>query len=196
VRCSAIAIAAVLAGCGDVSAPTMVVEAQATEVVRLESGVTGAPKSATVQWDLESTPAGSHAETPVDDVVGFFTPDLRGDYVLAGWLEDGLSSQLVVVYEVEAAGKAPVAKIAAPAIVAVGATVTADGTASASDEGLPLAFHWRLAVRPEGSTAELASSAAATTAFVPDLAGDYAVELSVSDGELAGEPKRAAITAR
>lgn len=194
-RCSLAALVAI-AGCGDVSAPTMTVQAEATKVVRLESGVVDAPKSATVRWDVESAPAGSHPEAPVDDVIGFFTPDRRGEYVLAGWLEDGLSSQLIVVYEVVASGKPPVAKLHAPSTAQVGATVTADGTGSVSDEGLALTYHWRLVARPEASAAALASPDAATTTFAADVAGVYTIELDVSDGELDADPVRAAISAQ
>ena len=57
-------------------------------------------------------------------------------------------------------------------------------------------FQWRLAVRPESSTAMLSETEESTLTVVPDVAGEYQVELRVFDGELWSAPGVATLVAR
>lgn len=63
----------------------------------------------------------------------------------------------------------------------VGESVGLDGRASSAENGGPVAFQWRLLARPDGSNSELQSPSSASPEFIPDKAGVYAVELTVSD---------------
>ncbi len=94
------------------------------------------------------------------------------------------SRDLTHRFQVEVAGIPPVAAPQSETTaVALGSSVVIDGSASMSPEGRDLTYHWRLAAHPMGSET-VVDQAGAQTSFVPDVAGGYRVELSVSDGEL------------
>jgi len=81
--------------------------------------------------------------------------------------------------------------------IPVGTPASIDGGGgSHSPENLPLSYQWRLAIRPASSAAELADATSPTVNIVPDVAGPYAVELRVFDGELWSEPATITLTAR
>jgi hypothetical protein len=64
-----------------------------------------------------------------------------------------------------------------------GSPVTVNGRFSHSSDGGLLSFAWTLRQAPPGSTAKLSGSTTATTAtFTPDVAGDYLLELDVTEG--------------
>lgn len=66
----------------------------------------------------------------------------------------------------------------------VGETVTLDGSNS-SAPAATLAFIWVISSQPAGSVAVLSDATTATPSFVPQVAGDYVISLTVTDG--AGE---------
>ena len=63
------------------------------------------------------------------------------------------------------------------------------------DGDLVIAYHWIIVSRPDGSTATLSDSQIVDPSFVADLAGEYSIELTVSDWELESEPDTVVITA-
>jgi len=56
-----------------------------------------------------------------------------------------------------------------------------------------LGWNWYFVSKPPGSTAEIINAHTSTPSFVPDIAGEYVVELVVSDGELDSEPDQVTI---
>ncbi|MDY6990711.1 MAG: CARDB domain-containing protein [Thermodesulfobacteriota bacterium] len=64
----------------------------------------------------------------------------------------------------------------------VGALVTLDGGGSDDpDENYPLTYQWAITSQPAGSTATLTGDDTVSSTFSPDVAGDYTVELVVTD---------------
>jgi chitinase len=63
----------------------------------------------------------------------------------------------------------------------VGTTVTLDGSASFDPDGTIRSYQWFVVKQPADSTARLVDPTNASSAFTLDTAGDYVVELSVSD---------------
>lgn len=88
-----------------------------------------------------------------------------------------------------------VPNVASSIVVAVGSRVTLDGSTSSDPNGEPLAYRWRIVSAPAGSGAAIDAPSATVTALSPDVAGDYVVELAVSDGALTSFPVTATITA-
>lgn len=76
----------------------------------------------------------------------------------------------------------PSANAGADQAVAVGATVSLDGSGSHDTAGRSLSFAWSFVSTPAGSEATISAAAQASASFVADRAGTYVVELAVSTG--------------
>lgn len=152
------------------------------------------PEYFTYAWSFETLPAGSvatlnnpSARTPS------FTPDVAGEFVLRLAVEDagGNTSPPALARVVVSAcgGAAPVvgalsASTSNPGVgqaVRLSASVTDADNAPGCALGQLLSYTWQLTSLPAGSAARLNSTAAETPSFVPDIAGDYRVELLVTD---------------
>ncbi len=81
-----------------------------------------------------------------------------------------------------AENRPPVADAGPDRTVFVGETVQLDGSGSSDPDGDPLSFRWAFVSKPEGSQATLSTPTEAQTTFVPDVAGQYVVKLTVDDG--------------
>lgn len=78
--------------------------------------------------------------------------------------------------------ESPVANAGADQTVHVGDTVTLDGSASSDpDNNVPLSYSWSINSKPSGSAAILSDNDIVNPTFVPDLVGDYSIELTVTD---------------
>ncbi len=142
--------------------------------------------SLTYQWRLVSSPAGSAAAL-VDATTSApsFTPDIDGTYVAELKVSDGEqeSPASPVTITATTANSVPVANAGPDQSVYVGSTVTLDGSGSSDADGDPLNYTWTLQSGPAGSSAELVDAGTVAPSFTPDVAGDYVVNLTVSDGE-------------
>ncbi len=178
-----------LAACVGTDDPTIVsVAAKAGEPALLEAEP-GAD-SLVHRWEVIKAPDGTEPRVPAGGASVEFTPPRRGTYVIDHWLEDRFSQYLTDHFVITASGAPPVAQLARVSTGTVGTTITFDGTASRSPEGLPLQFAWRLATRPRGSVAELTTLDTPTTMLTLDVAGAYDVQLEVFDGEQWSEVAR------
>jgi Leucine-rich repeat (LRR) protein len=72
-----------------------------------------------------------------------------------------------------------------------------DGSGSYDPDGdYPLVYCWQILSNPQGSTAELSNPDSFNPSFVPDLVGEYVIELVVTDSRgLESEPDYVVITA-
>lgn len=73
------------------------------------------------------------------------------------------------------------AKAGADQNVNAGSVVKLDGSASTDSENKPFEFSWAFSKKPAGSAANLASANTAKPTFTADVAGEYEVELTVSN---------------
>jgi len=80
-----------------------------------------------------------------------------------------------------ATNQAPRASAGPDQTGATGVTVTLDGSGSEDPDGHPLSWAW---AQTGGAPVELSDPTAASPSFVPDLAGNYSFEVTVSDGLL------------
>lgn len=78
--------------------------------------------------------------------------------------------------------QSPIADAGPDQTVRPGGLIALSGAASSDPEGdYPLTYHWEIQQRPAGSLSSLSASDLVVTEFVPDLAGDYVVALTVTD---------------
>src|SRR5437879_5035363 len=93
----------------------------------------------------------------------------------------------VALIPIIATNTPPVANAGKDLRVETGMPVMLDGSAFFDPDGDRLTFSWRFLSVPPGSIVTDASLVGAMTAaprFTPDVSGDYALELKVSDGQL------------
>jgi len=73
-----------------------------------------------------------------------------------------------------------------------GLAVTLLGDAT-DENGDPVTYRWTMLSSPPGSTASLNDSTTAAPTLIPDVEGEYQLQLVVSDGRLEGEPDVASV---
>lgn len=185
------------AGCID-DVPTLYVTATAMVSVELAPPDDRIPAAfGHYRWKLVEEPPLSNVPFPIAETASLtIRPTTRGIYVYDRWFVGEAAAQLSYHVVVTVEGAAPMARIVGPAMVAVGAATTLDGSTSASPEHRALGFQWRLALRPESSTTVFANSEDATVMLVPDVTGEYGIELRVFDGELWSPPAMVTLIAR
>ncbi len=147
----------------------------------------------TFNWTLVQVPNGSavtgasirNAQTPRP----YFKPDVAGAYVFQLAVNDGVLASLPDTVTVNAfsANVPPNADAGAERNAKVNAQVVLDGSKSADPDGgpQPVTFLWTFVQVPQGSALTSGSITNANTPaprFTPDAAGDYLLNLRVSDG--------------
>ncbi|MEX1033547.1 MAG: PKD domain-containing protein [Cellvibrionaceae bacterium] len=171
----------------------------------LEDPASGNPHSLQAQVLRAGLIARSYAVTAANDPIfvdSFFNSKisetienpLLGTYTLSLVVNDGeLDSPADTVSVRAFFNNAPPNALAGPDQTAqVGAVVQLDGSASFDSDGGPLAlsFQWRLVEKPGSSAltdAEINGANSAIASFVPDVSGQYTLELTVSDGANGGD---------
>jgi hypothetical protein len=89
----------------------------------------------------------------------------------------------------------PVANAGANQTIGTGETATLDGSGSTDADSDPLTYRWSFVSLPSGSSAALAGATTVNPTFVPDVAGNYVVELIVNDGTVDSDPVQVRVTA-
>jgi len=159
----------------------------------------------TYDWSLLEKPAGSSltdedvADKDMPDP--FFTPDAEGKYRFQLIVNDGIEESdpdFVDLYAVTL-NIAPNAVAGKDPHALVGRMVSLDGSRSNDPDNLPgiLTFRWSFKTLPPGSALDnqdLFDRDQVNPGFIPDVAGTYVIELTVSDGQYS-DADQAVVTA-
>lgn len=146
------------------------------DLVAVVSDPDGDPLS--IAWAFESRPAGSAAtlSSSTGDSTSF-VPDLPGDYRVRATVTDERDGSAAAIVTITASDP-PVADAGDDRAVGVGSTVTLDGRRST---GAGLTFSWSFLATP-GAAPTLQDADRPVATFTAADAGEYVVELTVSDG--------------
>jgi hypothetical protein len=144
----------------------------------------------TFLWTVVSIPDGSGAALSSNtSVKTTFITDLEGDYIFEVKVSDGEYHDVEsTVVTVSNDNLAPIADAGQDQNIFAGGTVTLDGSESFDpNESDTLSFVWSMVSRPSGSAATLSDNVGIKPTFVTDEAGDYVINLVVSDGSLSAK---------
>ena len=109
-------------------------------------------------------------------------------------MNDGHEDSAPDTVTISTVNSPPVANAGSDQSVAVGATVTLDGSDSKDVDGDPLTYLWSLDTVPTGSKATLANPTTRTPSFTVDKAGTYIIALVVNDGAVDSAPDYVVVT--
>ena len=174
------------------TAPTQPVTIGANIVVDATASTDPDGDPVTVSFSLEQRPTGSAAALTLGAKTARFVPDVVGAYTLRARGVDPSGAAFESVYTFDASNRAPNPVVVASASAAtldaggnsmqasVGYDLLLNGSSTDAD-GDAIVSAWLLTARPAGSAVTLSSATGASTAFTPDLLGDYVVTLTATD---------------
>lgn len=147
----------------------------------------------TYQWSFKSrAPASQAVIVNPTSVMPSFVVDVPGSYIAQLTVSNGAGSDSAQVV-ISTINSPPVALAGPNQTVAVGATVTLNGSGSSDVDGDPLTYQWALISRPAGSVATLQNGQAVISTFVADKAGTYVAQLVANDGKVNSVPSTVTI---
>jgi len=141
-------------------------------------------------WSFIATPTGSMAVlNGANTMTPSFVADEPGTYDIGLVVtdSDGLVSAPSQV-SVSSLNAPPNANAGNDIASYVGNMITLDGTGSNDPDGDTLSYFWELINAPDGSVAQLSQAQTVTPTFIPDLPGEYDIDLTVNDGFIDSAP--------
>ena len=138
----------------------------------------------TYRWEWLQKPENSLAElNSSTDANPKFIADQEGIYILGLTVADEYAfSSLQTVEITVIANQAPSANAGNDMEVVTGSVVLLDGTKSVDPEEELLTYNWSVVSKPEGSNFSIPGSSNSKPVIQPDVAGEYLIQLTVSDG--------------
>ncbi len=190
------------ANCGQVNRPPTAdagadLSAYAQQLVTLDGSASSDPDGDTLsfEWTLLQRPAGSLATlSAATGVNPALTPDREGEYLVQLIVRDGQLSSAPDTVTVSTRNSAPVANAGLDQSVYLSQRVLLDGAHSSDVDGDALTYAWQFLQRPAGSGAVLERPDEVNPSFMPDVAGQYVIELIVDDGSVSGPPDTVVIS--
>lgn len=150
----------------------------------------------TYSWSITTSPSGSNATvTNANTKNASFVPDVAGSYTVTLSVSDGTHGTVTdeaIITVTEAEGSPPVAVIYDENgnvisednennSITITQTYELDGSASTDPDQDQLSFQWTIVSQPDGSNPEINNDTNAGANFVPDLTGEYIIQLEVTD---------------
>ena len=141
-----------------------------------------------LKWTLVSRPEGSQATLSLNSQDSSYfriTPDVPGTYVVSLVVGQTapFSEPAFITITAQGDNLPPIADAGENQFVKVGGDVQLDGSGSSDPDGDTLSYLWTLRSRPANSNAVIVDPASVSPYITPDQAGEYVVELIVSDGQ-------------
>ena len=137
----------------------------------------------TFSWSFTSVPAASNATlSDSTGVAPTLTADVAGMYVVQLIVNDGTVDSDPDTVVITTQNRPPVANAGPDQNLDTGQSVTLDGSGSSDPDGDSLTYQWTFGNIPTGSTGVLTDETTVNPSFVPDLEGDYEIQLIVNDG--------------
>lgn len=154
----------------------------------------------TYSWKIISYPEGSSFTAPRFDsetttpikVADEF--DLEGTYEFELVISDGIYSSQPFLFSVEIAEINTKPEVALVSDESYSVATIGYLYSQVEDNDEEHTYSWTIENAPEGSALTGVVGTDATLEFIPDVSGDYIIQLVVSDGELLSEPELATIT--
>lgn len=129
------------------------------------------------QYTIRMAGSGYYHGTEISDtpiITGSATPGMTEVYRLQYLSSTGQTT-------ISTTNQLPVANAGADQTILVGDIVTLNGSGSYDSDGDPLKYTWFIMSQPLGSSVSLANPEIKTPSFAPDIAGQYVIQLTVSD---------------
>ncbi|WP_415400639.1 PKD domain-containing protein [Tateyamaria sp. SN3-11] len=171
------------------TAPVAVATGPATafvgNVVTLDGSGSFDPNSDALSyaWTLREAPVDSVAVlSDASAVMPTFTPDEQGTYVFDLVVADFEFASPVASVTLDVPNRAPVAVFTGPAEVGFGSEAIFSAAGSFDLDGDTLGFAYAVVTAPAGADPMLMDLGNATVGFLSETAGDYVIEVTVSDG--------------
>ncbi|MEQ3695878.1 MAG: PKD domain-containing protein [Pseudomonadales bacterium] len=170
---------------------------QVGQVAHLDGSSSSDPEGTALSysWSIANAPAGSSAMLTSTSVVApDFTPDVDGLYTFQLLVSDGSLTSSPSTVVLSSADQPPTANAGSDQSVTSGTQVSLDGSQSIDPEGSVLSYQWDFISLPVGSGAQLSDSANVQPTFTADVAGDFVVQLTVTDAN--GQTSRDTVVIR
>jgi len=143
--------------------------------------------SLTYEWKVVSSPSSSATSSIAftDSVTQSITPTEAGEYEISLTVNDGTVTSNVdnVLISVVKVNSSPTAIITGDTEVQAGVPASLSAANSTDEDNDPLTYSWEFISKPEGSGLNSGNLAQESdSSFMPDVTGDFIVQLTVNDG--------------
>jgi len=138
----------------------------------------------TYSWTLTTIPQGSTATLEwATTVYPRFSSDVPGTYIATLIVTDSQgNASAPATVTISTLNSPPVADAGSDqAIIAIGTTVTLNGSNTFDPDGDDISLFWTIVSKPAGSMAELDSLITPQTSFIADVQGTYEIRLYAGD---------------
>ena len=143
----------------------------------------------TYQWQLSFRP--NDSQTTLSSLTEPTTRlyiDKEGTYTIELQVNDGKTTSDITKISLSTGNVAPVAIAGTDRNAVVGTQCYLDASSSYDPNNDELVYIWEIISKPDGSQAELFDANSPKPYFIPDVEGDYEIQLIVSDGKLFSKP--------
>ncbi len=143
----------------------------------------------TYQWQLSFQPNGSTSFlSSLTRATTNLYIDKEGTYTIELQVSDGKTLSDITKVSLSTGNVAPVAVVEKDKNAVLGTKCYLDASSSYDPNNDELIYYWSFLSKPVGSQAEIFDGNSSLSYFIPDVEGNYEIQLIVSDGKLFSKP--------